>query len=66
MELSKDAKFLLDKLVADLKSKLSPEERIIKKEDAPALIYNLFRGKYDFSYKNSKEIIIFLTNKKWN
>ena len=54
--LSAGASELLNKLVLDLKSKLPPEERIYNKKDNASLIYNLFRGNYDFSYKQYKEV----------
>lgn len=47
---------LLNKLVLDLKSKLPPEERVYNKKDNASLIYNLFRGNYEFSYKQYKEV----------
>lgn len=54
--LSAGASELLNKLVLDLKSKLPPEERIYNKKDNASLIYNLFRGNYEFSYKQYKEV----------
>ena len=54
--LSAGASELLNKLILDLKSKLPPEERIYNKKDNASLIYNLFRGNYDFSYKQYKEV----------
>lgn len=54
--LSAGASELLKKLVLDFKSKLPPEERIYNKKDNASLIYNLFRGNYEFSYKQYKEV----------
>jgi len=54
--LSAGASELLNKLILDLKSTLPPEERVYNKKDNASLIYNLFRGNYDFSYKQYKEV----------
>ena len=54
--LSAGAYGLLNKLILDLKSKLPPEERVYENKDNASLIYNLFRGEYDFSYKQYKEV----------
>ena len=54
--LSAGASELLNKLVLDLKSKLPPEERVYNKKDNASLIYNLFKGNYEFSYKQYKEV----------
>ena len=54
--LSAGAYGLLNKLILDLKSKLPPEERIFNEKDKASLIYNLFRGNYDFSYKQYTEV----------
>lgn len=54
--LSAGASEFLNKLMLDFKSKLPPEERIYNKKDNASLIYNLFRGNYEFSYKQYKEV----------
>lgn len=54
--LSAGAYVLLNKLILDLRSKLPPEERVYNKKDNASLIYNLFRGEYQFSYKQYKEV----------
>lgn len=55
---------LFDQLVLDLTSKLAPEERVFKKEYAPSLIYNLFRGEYEFSTTMFNELYEYLSNPK--
>jgi len=54
--LSAGASELLNKLVEDLRSKLPPGERDFDKKDNASLIYNLFMGNYEFSYKQYKEV----------
>lgn len=51
------AEKLLNKLIQDYGSGLPPEERVFKKKDVPAYYYNLFNGKYEFSYKDFKELV---------
>lgn len=53
-------KLLLNELVQDYKSGLPVNERVYNKEDNEALMYNLFRGSYSFSYKTFKELHDFL------
>jgi len=59
---------LLNRLVVDLKHSLPADERIYDPQDNTALIYNLFKGKYAFSYAQYKEVfevfIDFANNKK--
>lgn len=54
--LSADAYELLNKMILDLKSKLPPEEQVYNKKDNVSLIYNMFRGNYEFSYKQYKDV----------
>lgn len=61
--LSPKASELLDKLVSDFKSKLPVGERVLEDNDYPSLIYNLFNGDYDFSYKIYKELFNYLINR---
>lgn len=60
-KLSSGAYDLLNRLVLDYKSILPPEARVYHPKDNASLIYNLFKGKYNFSYKQYKELYIFLT-----
>lgn len=53
---------LLNKLILDYKSRLSPEDRIYHKKDNHALIYNLFKGDYKYSLNQYKEIFKVLCN----
>lgn len=55
-QLSAGASELLKKLMLDFKSKLPPEERIYSKKYNASLIYNLFKGEYQFSYEQCKEV----------
>ena len=64
--LSASAYELLNKLVLDLKSKLPPKERVYLVKDNASLIYNLFIGGYEFSYKQYKEVYDFISNNKDN
>lgn len=62
MELSIDTQKLFNQLVNDLKSTLPPNERVYDKKNNPALIYNLFQGKYKFTYNQYKELLGYLYN----
>lgn len=55
--LSKSSYVLLNKLILDLKSTLPISEQVYDKKDNASLIYNLFRGNYEFSYNQYNEII---------
>lgn len=47
---------LLNKLILDLKSRMPINERVYDKSDNQSLIYNLFNGGYQFSYKQYNEL----------
>lgn len=51
---------LLDRLVKDYNSGMLEHERVLEAKSAPAYIYNLFVGDYQFSYKQFKEIYEYL------
>lgn len=57
--LSAKTQELLDKLISDYLSALEIKRPITCK-DVSALIYNLFRGKYDFSAKMYNELFMYL------
>ena len=67
--LSKGAQELLNHLIEDYSSKLSPEERVLKLEAAPNYLYNLFTAnspewlkdvRYKFSLEQFTELFYFL------
>ena len=62
LEQSKAEK-LLDKLIQDYGSGLPPEERVFKKQDVSAYIYNLYRGQYEFSYDDFKKLLQLIQEK---
>jgi len=63
LHISHRAQVLLDKLVKDYSDKLGPNDcHCFKPEDSAALIYNLFRGNYEFSAKEFKELFNYLKN----
>ncbi len=59
--LSTTAKKLLNNLIQDYKSGIPANERQYELKDNEPLLYNLFCGNYNFSYKIFKELHIFLT-----
>lgn len=60
-ELTPKAQKLLDKLIADYCSRLGPDDyKGYQQADRSAYIYNLFRGKYDFSAVIFKELYDYL------
>jgi hypothetical protein len=58
--LSKGAQKLLDQLVEDYGGGLPADERKFDIKDGPKYIYNLFRGSYEFSYKQYEELYNYL------
>lgn len=65
--LSPDAYKLLQKLVDDYSSTFPKEQRMFKPEASAAYIWNLFNGKYNFSFEAHKEVFEFLKqNRKSN
>lgn len=56
------AQKLLDQLVQDFGTPgMLPEERVFKKENASAYIFNLLRGNYQWSVTVYQELFNFLT-----
>lgn len=64
--LTKGTKQLLDQLVNDYGSGLPSNERIFEIKSIPAYIYNLFRGQYEFSYKQFQELLDYFDYLKKN
>lgn len=61
--LSEGAAKLLRKLVDDYTSTLPESSKgFISKDDQAAIIYNLFNGKHQFSYRQYKEIYKFFNS----
>jgi hypothetical protein len=58
--MTENSKKLLDRLVDDYSKTLPKEQRKFDKKNGSSYIYNLFRGKYNFSYKEFREIFNFL------
>lgn len=59
-KLSKKSYLILNSIVLDLKSTLPPSLKVYNKKDNEAIIYNMFKGDYKFSFNQYKEIINFL------
>ncbi len=54
--LSDGAYKLLNQLILDVKSTLQPHERIYDPKGNAAMVWNLFRGTYNFSFNQYKEV----------
>lgn len=56
-KMSKKSYELLHKLFYDYVSRLEPELRVYRSDRLAPMIYNLFKGKYDFSVAMYNEIL---------
>lgn len=57
------AEVLLNQLIQDYGSGLPKDERVFKKKDVPAYLYNLYNGNYSFSYEDFKKLMELITYK---
>lgn len=64
--LTKGTKQLLDQLVNDYASGVPKDERKFNINCIPAYIYNLFKGQYEFSYKQFQELLAYFDHLKKN
>lgn len=61
--LTKNSEILLNKLIDDYYT--SKDNKKLNYNDSPAYIYNLFIGKYNFSFNQFKEIYEYLNKKDY-
>lgn len=51
--------------ILDMLVRFTLAEKELKPDCGPALIYNLFRGNYNFSYDNYQEILTWLSKNNY-
>lgn len=65
VKLTNKAQKLFDKLVLDTLSQLPESDQIYKPKYNQVLIYNLFKGKYQYSFSLFEEIYKYLDYRKF-